>query len=453
MAASNTSDPVWVGEGEVTLDSFREQLIRQEETIIFALIERAQFPLNAPVYEKGGCETEELSLLDFMLRETERTHAKVRRFTSPDEAAFFESTYDVQPILPALAYPQSLRPNRINMNGKLRSVYQNKVLPELTSGVPERENSRTYGSTSVADIACLQALSKRIHFGKFIAEAKFRADTARYTELINANDAAGLMELLTNLAVEKKVLDRVELKAGTYGVDPQSQDTSVAKVDPKLIRRMYEELVMPITKEIQVRYLLQRVDHGVVGVAAGGGGRSAAAAHFGFSNEAAERLVLEVASAEEVFSNVMSNRVAYGVVPLESKATGLDKTTKLLLFSSTGLHISAEVHVGDTRFIVVSKAALSASGTDKVTLAFGLTDEPGALFTALGVFKKHGINLCAIESLPASPSGGAGCVSSYNFFVEFTGSKDDARVTAALAELEPSARFVRILGCYQSVAP
>ena len=54
-----------------------------------------------------------------------------------------------------------------------------------------------------ADIAVLQALSKRIHFGKFIAEAKFQAETERYTKLILANDADGIMEALTDSTVEK----------------------------------------------------------------------------------------------------------------------------------------------------------------------------------------------------------------------------------------------------------
>jgi chorismate mutase len=49
-------------------------LIRQEETIIFALIERAQFRQNAKVYEKGGVpglSTEgDTSFLDFMLSGT-----------------------------------------------------------------------------------------------------------------------------------------------------------------------------------------------------------------------------------------------------------------------------------------------------------------------------------------------------------------------------------------------
>lgn len=31
-----------------------------------------------------------------------------------------------------------------------------------------------YGSAATIDVLCLQALSKRIHYGKFVAEAKFR---------------------------------------------------------------------------------------------------------------------------------------------------------------------------------------------------------------------------------------------------------------------------------------
>ena len=38
----------------LSLDSIRSTLIRQEETIIFAIIERAQFRQNNVVYEKGG---------------------------------------------------------------------------------------------------------------------------------------------------------------------------------------------------------------------------------------------------------------------------------------------------------------------------------------------------------------------------------------------------------------
>ena len=53
--------------------------------------------------------------------------------------------------------------------------------------------------------APLQALSKRIHYGMFVAEAKFRKQTAEYTQLIQRRDADAIMALLTDRAVELKV--------------------------------------------------------------------------------------------------------------------------------------------------------------------------------------------------------------------------------------------------------
>lgn len=51
----------------------------------------------------------------------------------------------------------------------------------------------------------MQALSKRIHYGKFVAEAKFLAKREEYSSLIRAQDADGLMRLLTDESVEAKV--------------------------------------------------------------------------------------------------------------------------------------------------------------------------------------------------------------------------------------------------------
>lgn len=70
----------------LSLEYIRSTLIRQEETIIFALIERSQFRQNLIVYENGGfgdlgnppgstpVEGEPLSFLEFMLVGTETLH-------------------------------------------------------------------------------------------------------------------------------------------------------------------------------------------------------------------------------------------------------------------------------------------------------------------------------------------------------------------------------------------
>ncbi|KAJ9458723.1 Chorismate mutase 3 [Diplonema papillatum] len=458
-------DPVWSGDsGTLKLDSFRGQLIRQEETIIFALIERAQFKANLPVYGKES-GVNGLSLLDYMMRESEIVHARVRRFTSPDEHAFFPEVLDVQPILPALDYPRVIMPNQININEKIKSLYTNSLIPKLTEpGV----HPESYGSTTVSDIACLQALSKRIHFGKFIAEAKFQADTPRYTELINNNDSDGLMQELTNLKVEEMVLNRVELKADTYGTDPQNKDSGCLtgkKISSKLIRDLYAGVVMPLTKEVQVQYLLQRLKHPMIAVAVCPSPLSdpsmdikhvnaALTAHFGAEVLQPPSVVSQCSSIDAVFSHVLSNKAAFGVVLLESSTGGVHKATKLSLISS-GIKISGEILVqtddGVTlRYVVLSKSSTTRSGWDKTCIALAVKHETGALFKVLQLFQEHGINLCCIESLPAAAAviGSDPGKGSFAFLIEAEGHAADASLAAALSSLSASATFVRILGSY-----
>ena len=66
----------------LSLDRIRSTLIRLEDTIIFALIERAQFAHNPRIYARGETGVPELrekasfdgSWLEWFLRETESFH-------------------------------------------------------------------------------------------------------------------------------------------------------------------------------------------------------------------------------------------------------------------------------------------------------------------------------------------------------------------------------------------
>ena len=49
----------------LSLDNIRQSLIRQEDTIIFSLIERAQFAANEPVYQSGAIAVPGASLTGF----------------------------------------------------------------------------------------------------------------------------------------------------------------------------------------------------------------------------------------------------------------------------------------------------------------------------------------------------------------------------------------------------
>ena len=81
-------------------------------------------------------------------------------------------------------------------------------LQELMPGITEPGDDNNYGSAAMQDVLCLQALSKRIHYGKFVAEAKYRAHPEQYEQLIQNRDHDAIMSTLTNEDVEKKVCSK-----------------------------------------------------------------------------------------------------------------------------------------------------------------------------------------------------------------------------------------------------
>lgn len=89
-----------------------------------------------------------------------------------------------------------------------------------------------------------------------------------------------MLKLLTNKAVEKKVLQRAFMKASTYGRD--INDASVSghnatddedvgggaakeeenfKVNPQFIVDIYRDTVIPLTKDVEILYLFQRTGY------------------------------------------------------------------------------------------------------------------------------------------------------------------------------------------------
>jgi len=241
------------------LDDLRGKLIRQEETIIFALIERAQFKRNDAIYRPGAVPLPDYAgdFSDYLLHQTEIMHARVRRYTSPDEHPFTGPL--PPPILPAMAFPATIKPNTINLNARVRQLYREHILPAICVA----GDCQNYGSSAVCDVTCLQALSKRIHYGKFIAEAKYQEQPDTYRRLARAGDAPAILALLTNSAVEERLLRRVERKAATYGQEleeEQAQQGAPAryKIPPALVAGLYQHWIIPLTKEVEVLYLLER---------------------------------------------------------------------------------------------------------------------------------------------------------------------------------------------------
>nr|GMC51046.1 Chorismate mutase 2 [Ipomoea batatas] len=214
--------------GGVTLETVRTSLIRQEDTIVFCLIERAKFPRNPTLYDQSSPPlptTLSGSLFHFIFKETEALQSKVGRYLSAEENPFFPD--DV---------PESLVPAA------------GKFEPLIPLVAVEEGDDGNYALTAATDIHFLQALSRRIHYGKFVAE-----------------DRDALMKLLTFEAVEEMVKKRVERKAREFSKEVKANgsdndDPESCKVDPSLMCRLYAEWVIPLTKLVEVEYLLRRLD-------------------------------------------------------------------------------------------------------------------------------------------------------------------------------------------------
>jgi chorismate mutase len=127
------------------------------------------------------------------------------------------------------------------VNAKLKKSYIEQILPIACAIRQERpEAQENYGSAATCDVPALQALSRRIHFGKFVAESKFRNETERFVKLIKNEDRVGIDAAITNEKVEAQVLERLRLKAKTYGTDPDGASQDPGKIDVETVVNMYK---------------------------------------------------------------------------------------------------------------------------------------------------------------------------------------------------------------------
>ncbi len=275
--SANTAD-IDVSNPEQALDlgNIRRLLQRMEDSIIFSLIERAQYRSNSAVYQpmhtqlgkfrlhqllsvgSSGC------LGDWFIYQTECLHSQVRRYGHPTEFAFFEPL--PEPLLekgdqrePILAPV----PAEARVNKRLLELYRSKMVPRLC----EEGDDGNYGSTAVQDVHVLQTMSTRIYYGLFVAESKFRSERSTAEALIKARDSEGLMAFITKPEVEARNIQRVILKAKTFSqniaqtkVEDESNPTY--KVNPEYVGTLFRDHIMPLTKEVEVAYLLARLDQG-----------------------------------------------------------------------------------------------------------------------------------------------------------------------------------------------
>ena len=99
-----------------------------------------------------------------------------------------------------------------------------------------------------------------------------------------------------------------------------------------------------------------------------------------------------------------------------------------------------------TRFLVIGRELLAASGNDKTTLLVSTSDTAGGagiLHNLLQPLATHEVSMTRIESRPSRRKNW-----DYVFFIDVEGHAEEAPVSGALAELEQRASLFKVLGAY-----
>lgn len=245
-----------MGYDNFDLDIIAAQLSALEESIIVRLLERAQFCHNPVAYMPGksGFEGEaERSLFEIRMRYQEEMDAVFGRFCVPEERPFYKNL------------PAPRRKVRLDTTGFAVSDFDVvNLMPSIVEyylaflpHVCQKGDDGQYGSSVEHDVMALQAIGRRVHYGALmVAESKFRSDRDAYSILIRQGDRDSLLKKLSRPEVEEKILLRVKEK--TCAIQSRVDKRIRRIVDASVLVDFYRELVIPLTKEGEILYLLNR---------------------------------------------------------------------------------------------------------------------------------------------------------------------------------------------------
>jgi len=155
--------------------------------------------------------------------------------------------------------------------------------------------------------------------------------------------------------------------------------------------------------------------------------------------------VLPTVQREAVTSNAFAAQMIHDLVATDGTfAAAIASKRAAELFD---LNILAENIEDDpkntTRFLVLGKHDVAASGEDKTSLAISTKNKPGAMVDLLEPLSRHGVSMTKLESRPSKQG-----LWDYVFYIDIEGHQTDEKVKAALVDLNDRASVVKVLGSY-----
>ncbi len=141
---------------------------------------------------------------------------------------------------------------------------------------------------------------------------------------------------------------------------------------------------------------------------------------------------------------VSSNAEAARLAAAEPGTAAIAGENAAVIYKLANLaaHIEDEPN-NTTRFWVLGRQRVGASGRDETSLVMSCPNRPGAVYQLLEPLARHGVSMTRFESRPARTG-----LWEYLFFVDLAGHRDDPKLSAALGELADKAPFLKLLGSY-----
>lgn len=144
------------------------------------------------------------------------------------------------------------------------------------------------------------------------------------------------------------------------------------------------------------------------------------------SNAYAAKMIHDLVSSDNTFAAAIASKRAAELFDLNVLAENIEDDAK-----------------NTTRFLVLGKHDVAASGKDKTSLAISTKNKPGAMVDLLEPLSRHGVSMTKLESRPSKQG-----LWDYVFYIDIEGHRTDDKVNAALQELNERASAVKVLGSY-----
>lgn len=141
---------------------------------------------------------------------------------------------------------------------------------------------------------------------------------------------------------------------------------------------------------------------------------------------------------------VASNGEAARLVSGESESAAIAARAASDLYSVPVMASNIEDEPNNTtRFLVLGKQKVPATGRDMTSIMVSIRNEPGMLHKLLTPAAEIGVDLSRIESRPSRRAAW-----DYNFFIDLEGHAEEDRVRQVIQQIESQAAYLKILGSY-----